>query len=66
MNYELVYVAMRPVVFETLRRAKRPLTALEIAKKTGFNPGKVAYALYKLWREDITVIKGIPNTYTIK
>lgn len=64
-NSKKLYAIMRPVVFATLRSAKRPLTALEIAKKTGFQPGRVAWALCKEWAEDVIVVTDIPRTYAI-
>ncbi len=66
INYKQLYAMMRPIVLAVLRSAKRPLTAYEIAKMTGFQPGRVAWALHKEWAEDVIVVTEIPRTYTIR
>ena len=66
MDYKEEYAAMRPKVLKVLRSSKKPLTALEIAKKTGFRPGKIAYGLCRKWADDVVVITDIPRKYTAK
>ena len=69
---EVMYAAAKPVVLETIRMAKAPVTVAEIFDSCegelpeGFTRNKVNYGLTHYWTEEVEKIEGKVNSYRMK
>lgn len=66
MNYEKQYAEMHEPVLNTLRKAKKPMVATQIAKLLSYRPAAVLYCLVYKWKDEVIKFDTIPVTFKAK
>ena len=60
-----VYAEMHDKIMEVLAGVSTPVSAQDIADETGFARGKIVYGLKNYWADEVKVVPGKVNTYTL-
>ena len=61
-----LYAEYHDRIIEALTTANAPVTANDLAEETGIARGKIVYGLKNYWADEVEVIPGKVNTYTLK
>ena len=60
------YDIMHLQVLNVLRKTKKPMTASQIAKLTGYPSREILWGLFTKWTDDVIQIDSIPLKFKIK